>query len=210
MLYPLQMAIGANCEALALEISLLMPNGKTVESAIRYALSKRCTALADKLREVAFEKEQGVQNGTSRISDPSADERFDGHPSRNSVVSSDPVEESIMRPKPMSFKTKDKSRVYQEEDSQDVENSDEEFSLRPKTTGIKKRVLEEENDDPEEISFKLFYADIKDSLESDYPDAGTEELLEIAMEGFSSLDADEKRRWLKNAEAAIRKKTRIS
>lgn len=54
------LALTNNCESLALEIAYLMPTGQAVDSAVRYAVGKRCMALAEKLRQVALEKDDEV------------------------------------------------------------------------------------------------------------------------------------------------------
>jgi len=76
------MAISSKCEALALEISYLMPNQRAVEAASRFARTKRCTALAEKLNDVMLEKANEV------IEEAEEEEQFEyrASPSKNSVV----------------------------------------------------------------------------------------------------------------------------
>lgn len=56
------LALTNNCESLALEIANLMPSGQDVFTAIQCAVGKRCMALANKLRQVALEKDSEAKD----------------------------------------------------------------------------------------------------------------------------------------------------
>lgn len=99
------MAVGSNCEALALEVAALMPNKKAVDAAIRYSLQKKCTALAEKLGEIALDKEAELLN---EVEGPTEPEEFHRPaPSKSSVVFVDrSMAGDVLKPKSLKINSR--------------------------------------------------------------------------------------------------------
>lgn len=178
------MAITSNCEALAYEVSRMMPP-LGIESAIKYAMQRKCSALAEKMREVAQEK----INAETAFLEAEEDEIYEPVPSSNSTVLADLPEESLLRPKPLAFGKKRRQ-----------ESGDENIDLlmRPKNGQMPSRSNIRNNKSrgsEHEDGFQAFYDDIKETLAEDNPELNEEQLLELAKEGFSSFEPEDKTQW---------------
>lgn len=173
------MAITSNCEALAYEVSRMMPP-LAIESAIKYALQRKCTALAEKMREVAQEK----IGEESAFLEADEDEVYETVPSSNSLLLAARPEESVLRPKPMSFKTKKRP---------DSGDDDVELLMRPKCTSLPSRSGKRKESD--DHGFEAFFEDIRETLAEDNPGLDEAQLKELAKEGYAALGDDDKRDW---------------
>lgn len=177
------MAITSNCEALAYEVSRMMPP-LGIESAIKYAKQRKCHALAEKMIEVAHEK----MDEETAFLEAEEDEVYEAVPSSNSVVLAEIPEESMLRPKPLAFGKKRR----QESGDEDIE------ILRPKNGQLPSRSNIRNNKykvSESEDGFQAFYDDIRETLAEDNPELDEEQLLELAKEGFKALDVEEKTEW---------------
>ncbi|KAI1284907.1 WD repeat and HMG-box DNA-binding protein 1 [Halotydeus destructor] len=194
------MAIGSNCEALALEISYLMPTKKIIDAAIRYALQKKCTALAEKLGEVALQKEsEEVEDGDQEeeeqaVSKPS--------PNKDAVVFMRTEDETCLKPKPL--------RLGRRNDDSDDEEP--EMSLRPKSLNLKKKRNREEdgqeNDSRSQklTGFDLYFEEMYEMYRSENTDMDKVDLREVARDGYDSLEAEERKEWAAKAKEATKSK----
>lgn len=177
------MAVSSSCEGLALEIAHLMPSATTIESAVRYALNKRCNALAEKLREVASDK---MNEPSEEPEEPEVDEYVESP--RKSAVPANESEEVVLKPK-------GRNQLNQ------VEKGNEEL-LAPATKSRKRKPDEsdgEENDcdqvNRKEWGFKSYFRNVRDQLEEENPDMDNEELRDVAREMFSGLSVHERKKY---------------
>lgn len=177
------MAITSNCEALAYEVSRMMPP-LGIESAIKYALQRKCNALAEKMREVAQEK----MNAEAVFLEADEDEIYEAVPSSNSVVLTEQPEESMLRPKPLAFGKKRR----QESGDEDIE-----LHIGPKNGQLPSRGNIRNNKRPEsDDGFNAFFDDIRETLAEDNPELDEEHLIKLAKEGFKALEAEDKTEWI--------------
>src|SRR5690349_10511826 len=110
-----------------------MPNKKPVLAAIKYAQSKRSTALAEKLGEVALEKE----NELIQIQEENEDSQYRPSPSKNSVVFVEQTEGlNQLRPKPINLGSKVTA----------ISDGEDEVEEVPITTN-KRQVVNDSDDD---------------------------------------------------------------
>ena len=191
------MAITSNCEALAYEVSRMMPP-LAIESAIKYALQRKCTALAEKMREVAQEK----MNEESAFLEAEEDEVYETVPSSNSVALAGRPEESVLRPKPLSFGKKKR------QDSGD----DVEVLMRPKNGSLpsrsnvrsgkrkeaedgKRKEAEDGKRKEAEDGFLAFFEDIRETLADDNPGLDEDQLMQLAKEGYDAMNEEDKKEW---------------
>jgi hypothetical protein len=143
------MAVGSNCEGLGLEIASLMPNKKAVDAAIRYALSKKCTALAEKLSEVAFEKEAETLNEGEEVYSTEPQEFHNPAPSKSSVVFTEKSTEGVLKPKSLKLnrgghgdvessdeESEEVITTVNGESSEESEEEEEVTSLKPKAVKL--------------------------------------------------------------------------
>lgn len=227
------MALTSNCEALALEISYLMPNQKAVEAASRFARSKRCTALAEKLNEVMFEK------GNEVAEELDVDENMQHHasPHKNSVVLAEkPTAGNHLAPKALSFGHRKNDASDDEEytatGSQFIEDEDDGDgeSLRPKAppktlnpfkvaagSGKTKKRTRKQSDEENESDddgvnnqavLEFFFKANKRRLEEENEGVDEDDLRAIARDEFDSLPAEDKKEWIESAIKPRNKKTK--
>lgn len=193
------MAIGSNCEALALEISYLMPSGKSVESAIRYALQKRCTALAEKLREVALEKE----NETVDQTEPEP-EVYRTSPRKSAVpIAEEEVE--VLRPKPV---TTSKNTASDSGDDEDVVSDSESIGSKKLEAGNKRKRADTSGKpaSSKELGFDVYLEEVFESVKDENPDMDDSEVEDVVKDMFLSLPFSKRREYQTRSESGSQSK----
>ena len=154
-----------------------------IESAIKYALQRKCTALAEKMREVAQEK----MNEESAFLEAEEDEVYETVPSSNSVALAGRPEESVLRPKPLSFGKKKR---------QDSGDDDVEVLMRPKNGSLPSRGNVRNGKRKEtEDGFLAFFQDIRETLADDNPGLDEDQLMQLAKEGYDAMNEEDKKEW---------------
>lgn len=178
------MAITSGCEGLACEVSRMMPP-IAIESAIKYALQRKFTVLAERMREVAQEK----INEESALLVPDDDEVYETIPSSNSLALAALPNESVLRPKPLAFGRKKR---------QDSGDEDVEILMKPKNGPLpfKSNDRNGKRKEVEEDGFQAFFEDIRETLAEDNPNLDENELIRLAKEGFGALGEEDKKEWV--------------
>lgn len=212
---------------MAIEIAHMMPNRVSVEAAIRFAASKRLTALASKLGEIALDKEAELANEEEE--EEIQELRYCPSPNKNcSVLTERATVQVDLKPKSLKMTARRGEESSSEDEKDDYKHSKQDSSddepevLRPKAVKLpvnkslnpfkiagnanKKRLhaeSDEENNSDNELAagFELFYVEMRDTFEEDNPDASEQELRDTAREGFESLDAEERQEWSEKAES---------
>ena len=199
------MAIGSGCEALALEISYLMPSGKSVESAIRYALQKRCTALAEKLREVALEKENEAVDQT----EPEP-EVYRPSPRKSAVpVAEDEIE--VLRPKPVVLSKNGHSLSGNDDSEEEEVASDPPPTRSTEQESGKKRKRAAgsgsvKSGSCKELGFDVYLDEVFESVKEKNPDMDDSEVADVAKDTFLSLPFSKRREYQTRSESSSQSK----
>lgn len=213
------MAVNTNCESLALEIGYMMPNNTALEGAIRYASVKKRTGLAQKLGEIAEEKQIEQSVPEEEV------EEFIPVPNRFTAINVEKTSENFdLKPKPITRNLRNKDRVLENSSSSEEEleekestrvdsnNSDDEETLRPKKMKSKtkttnpfklsaksKKRIRPIDDDDDDLGFEAFFDEMKNTFEEDNSDLDEADLRDLMLDHFNRLEREEREEWTSKA-----------
>lgn len=191
------MAVRSDCEALALEIARLMPTSKTVEAAWKVAHKNRNVTLAEKLQELAQEKEAGLDKEEQEEEAPV--EKYQTSPRKEAVAVVE--EQQTLKPKHL-------KATNGHDDRSDVENASDDGieELRPRG-GQKRKAATEMDGNPKEIGFDVYFEEVKEQLEEENSDLSKAELRDVARDMFLSLPLNRRKKY---RDESVTKKNRTS